>query len=182
MKPRNEGTFMELTYKIRGADGKEYGPATLVQIKAWMEQGRINLQTEVTRSDINYWSPAGGFSELQPEQQTPPTISAASASGQVLPQGAAQNPQQIAADPATVKALHSGASWFYWIAGLSLINSISALSGSDWRFIFGLGITQIFDGVAEGLPGGGKAIILILDLFVAGLLVMFGVFAYKRHT
>ena len=26
----------------------------------------------------------------------------------------------------------SGANWFYWVAALSLINSVSILSGSDW--------------------------------------------------
>ena len=27
--------------------------------------------------------------------------------------------------------VHSGANWFYWIAGLSLINSVILLSGSE---------------------------------------------------
>lgn len=41
--------------------------------------------------------------------------------------------------------LNSGAGWFYWIAGLSLLNSIIMLSGSDLYFVIGLGITQIID-------------------------------------
>src|SRR5258706_4269558 len=42
---------MELTYKVRGADGKEYGPATPAQISGWLTEGRLTPQTEVTRSD-----------------------------------------------------------------------------------------------------------------------------------
>ena len=167
---------MELTYKVRGGDGKEYGPATLTQITAWLREGRINTQTEMTRSDISHWAPAGNFSEVQSVQAPPPLP------GTPVAQSGGQTSPSIAADPATVKTLHSGASWFYWIAALSLINSISALSGSDWRFIFGLGITQIFDALGNEIAGGGKAIIFVLDLFAAGILVFFGFFAYKRHT
>ena len=28
--------------------------------------------------------------------------------------------------------MHSGAQWFYWIAGLSLVNALSAAFGSQW--------------------------------------------------
>ena len=40
------------------------------------------------------------------------------------------------------KQVERGASWFYWIAGLSLVNSILSLTDSGWMFFFGLGITQ----------------------------------------
>src|SRR5262245_15022806 len=36
---------------------------------------------------------------------------------------------------------NSSSSWFFWIAGLSVINSLIAVFGGDRRFIFGLGIT-----------------------------------------
>lgn len=45
----------------------------------------------------------------------------------------------------TLKRAHkSGANWFYWIAGLSLINALLVASKTDWSFIVGLGITQLF--------------------------------------
>lgn len=47
--------------------------------------------------------------------------------------------------------LESGASWFYWIAGLSAVNAVVALMGSDWGFAIGLGISQIFSGIAVEL-------------------------------
>jgi hypothetical protein len=49
----------------------------------------------------------------------------------------------------------SGAGWFYWIAGLSLINAVLALSGQGWRFFLGLGITQLVQEVAEQSGGAG---------------------------
>lgn len=53
-------------------------------------------------------------------------------------------------------ALKSGANWFYWIAGLTLVNTIAAMSGSTWRFILGLAITQIVDVVAQDLGSTGR--------------------------
>jgi hypothetical protein len=83
----------------------------------------------------------------------------------------------------------SGATWFYWIAGLSVINSIVVLVGSQWSFIVGLGITQLVDGIALGVAQQASAqsgLILkimgfIFDLLIAGLFVFFGAFATRRH-
>jgi len=44
--------------------------------------------------------------------------------------------------------LKSGANWFYWVAGLSLINTIMIFAGAKWGFAIGLAITQIIDVVA----------------------------------
>ena len=161
---------MELTYKTRGADGKEYGPVSLNQLTAWLREGRISPQSEVTRSDIDYWSPAANFSELQ--SAAPTAIAPASAPANAT----------SANDPATIAQMKSGASWFYWIAALSLVNSIAAFTGSDWRFILGLGITQIIDAFGLSVEGAGKIIALVLSLITAGVLIGFGVLAGKRHT
>jgi hypothetical protein len=77
----------------------------------------------------------------------------------------------------------SGARWFFWIAGLSLITSLVALSGSNWGFVLSLGITQVIDGIAKvsGADGVGKAIALVLDLSIAGVFVLFGVLAGKKQ-
>ena len=79
------------------------------------------------------------------------------------------------------KHMRSGASWFYWIAGLSLINSIMALSGKGWGFILGLGMTQVIDGAASNLGSNGLVVAIVLDVLVAGLFVLFGVFANRGH-
>lgn len=41
-----------------------------------------------------------------------------------------------------------GASWFHWIAGLSIVNLLTLLLGARWTFFVGLGTTQ----VVAGLP------------------------------
>lgn len=84
----------------------------------------------------------------------------------------------------------SGATWFYWIAGLSVINSIVILVGSKWSFIIGLGITQVIDGIAQGVSQQAaantamliKSMGFLFDLLVAGLFLFFGYFAAKRQT
>lgn len=39
----------------------------------------------------------------------------------------------------------SAARWFWWIAGLSLVNSVLFHSGSDLNFVIGLGLTTVAD-------------------------------------
>lgn len=69
-----------------------------------------------------------------------------------------------------------GSQWFYWIAALSLLNSLIAAFGGQWRFFFGLGITQIVDAVVRELQlgGAGQMLALAFDVLVAGLFALFG--------
>lgn len=187
---------MELTYKVLGADGREYGPVSLTDLKAWLRERRISGQTQVTRSDIDYWCPAAQFTELEVAPVTAPAlappaalptaqpvaVAAPAAPVAVRPAAGGQARPLAAADPATEEQFRSGASWFYWIAGLSLINSIVALTGSRWGFFIGLGITQVFDMIGQGLGGGGKLVVFVLDLLTAAVFVLFGVFANRRKT
>lgn len=90
----------------------------------------------------------------------------------------------------TDNAFHSGANWFYWIAALSVVNSVIMLVGAEWGFILGLGITQIFDGIAialtedsesEGVAFGVRAVVFCIDLVVAFVFALFGWLANRRH-
>jgi hypothetical protein len=74
------------------------------------------------------------------------------------------------------RRVQSGANWFLWIAGLSLVNSISALTGSHFRFIMGLRLTQITDQLAGG---SANAAALVFDLVAAGVFVGFWLLAKK---
>ena len=84
--------------------------------------------------------------------------------------------------------MQSGARWFYWIAGLSLINAIAAATNGTWSFLAGLGITQFISGFASALSadlGDSSAVMVIafvLNVLVAGFFVFLGVFAGKGHT
>ena len=69
-----------------------------------------------------------------------------------------------------------GANWFYLIAGLSLVNTAVALTGGQWHFVVGLGITEItdaFQAPQARLVGYG------IDLLVLGFFAMCGYFAGK---
>jgi hypothetical protein len=67
----------------------------------------------------------------------------------------------------------SGALWFYWVAGLSLVNSLAALGGQQWRFILGLGVTQFADALAVH-AGHGLAIVALVNAAVIGAFVLLG--------
>lgn len=81
-----------------------------------------------------------------------------------------------------------GASWFFWIAGLSLVNSLIFHFGGATSFLAGLGVTQLIDGIAVGLkqdldpPLGSLMVPLALgaDLLLAGYYVILGVLARRR--
>ena len=168
---------MQLTYKVRGADGKEYGPVTLEQLTGWIREGRVLAHQEIQREDMQHWAAAGDFAELKETfgVANPPALPA----GGVAPVAAAVSGK---ARPAALGTVRSAATWFYLVAGLSLINSIVAFTGGNWRFLFGLGVTQVFDGIGMGFASSGKIIALVLDLMAAGVLVLFGVFGGKGQT
>jgi len=85
--------------------------------------------------------------------------------------------------------LNGTTSNFYWIAGLSIINSIAQFAGGNIRFSIGLGITQVIDAISLILAQdmGGKVativqgVAFILDIFIAGIFIVFGIFARKQQ-
>lgn len=81
----------------------------------------------------------------------------------------------------------SGVNWFFWIAGLSLVNSVIYLAGGSLNFVVGLGATQLIDGIVSALSqeiGGGVVVRVLgfgLDLVVAGIFVGFGILARRKQ-
>lgn len=66
---------MELTYKIIGGDGVEYGPVAMEELKQWIIDGRVAPTTNIWRSDLAKWGPASTYAEFQPElQQVAPAL------------------------------------------------------------------------------------------------------------
>ncbi|MGB7749211.1 MAG: DUF4190 domain-containing protein [Verrucomicrobiia bacterium] len=51
-------------YKIIGADGGEYGPATAGQLRQWMAEGRANAQTPTLAPGAPEWKPLGALPEF----------------------------------------------------------------------------------------------------------------------
>jgi hypothetical protein len=86
------------------------------------------------------------------------------------------------------RRLKTGASNFYWIAGLSVINTLVSIFGGRITFVVGLGITQFVDGVAHGAANFSptnailfKGIGFIISLVISSVFVFFGIFAAKGH-
>lgn len=93
----------------------------------------------------------------------------------------ALDPQVEMARLALSAGIKRSANWFYWIAGLSVVNTLSALSGSNWRFVLGLGITQLADATARDLGSSGRFVALIIDGMAAAFFILMGKFANERQ-
>lgn len=185
---------METTYTIIATDGNQYGPITLAQLQTWIREVRVAPDTQILRSDLNQWHPASHYQELN----LTPVPAALGAVRVTLAQPAASdtpaNPvyAPAMASPAGMantgelmeldKKIRNHGSWYFWIAGLTLVNTVTSLSGSNGAFLLGLSITQVFDGFGAAAGGGGKMVALLLDAMAIGMFVLFGVFALKRHN
>jgi hypothetical protein len=89
------------------------------------------------------------------------------------------------ADPLWEAHAKSGANWFYWIAGLSVINSLAFIGGANFSFLAGLGLTHLVEAVVgelvkQGMPGAVKLAALAFDFVVIGMFVLLGFYANKR--
>jgi hypothetical protein len=78
-------------------------------------------------------------------------------------------------------AVRRGASWFYWIAGLSLINSLVVIFGGNFHFVVGLGVTSVVDVLAKQAGNAGIVLDIVINGFVAGVFFLFGSIAGKAQ-
>lgn len=82
--------------------------------------------------------------------------------------------------------IRDGANWFYWIAALSVINTMVTLFGGSWNFIIGLGITQIVDTYsyqyAAGLGSYAGYLAIFIDLVIAGFFAVLGYLSNKKKN
>lgn len=61
-------------FTIIGGDGKEYGPASIEQIRSWIAGGRANLETRAKLVGTDDWRTLGDFPEFNPAAGAPPLI------------------------------------------------------------------------------------------------------------
>ena len=94
---------------------------------------------------------------------------------------ATHDPNQQFAALELERAIKNGANWFYWIAALTLINTVMAMSGSDSGFVLGLAFTLMVDAVAKGIGGLGIGVGVVIDAFAIGFFILLGIFANKQH-
>ncbi len=105
---------------------------------------------------------------------TPPTVSNADL-------------EQIKSQLKNESKFKNAIGWFYWIAGLSFLNSLLAAFNANFSFTIGLGITQLIDAVAIGATkrlGTTSYLLIIFSLIISllfsGLFVLFGYLGNKR--
>lgn len=165
---------MEITYKILATDGKEYGPVNLQQLQDWVREGRVSAETQLLRSDLVEWMAASRFAELSLQ----PVASAPGLTASPAAAGAPVSVDLLELD----KRVRSGGSWYYWVAALSLVNSVVAFTGGGGGFVIGLSVTQVLDDVLAKAGGNAKVIGLVLGVLASGAFATFGVFACKRHS
>jgi len=93
---------------------------------------------------------------------------------------AAARPAVMLKVPLTSLArLRSGARWFYWVAGLSLVNTAAAFAGGHIHFMVGLGITQVVDAVARKAGAAATLPALVIDVMTAGVFLAIGLWSSR---
>lgn len=61
-------------FHIIGGDGKEYGPVTVEQIRAWIAAGRANLDSKARALGTDEWRRLADFGEFTSPDGAPPVI------------------------------------------------------------------------------------------------------------
>lgn len=94
---------------------------------------------------------------------------------------------ELGPDPELAAHVRNGANWFYWIAGLSIINSLIFLFGANVAFLAGLGFTQVVDAIIDisiqsGGPSALKAVAVVFDLVLVIMFALIGYYSNKRFT
>lgn len=85
-----------------------------------------------------------------------------------------------AAQAEITAALRKGSTWLFLIGGLSVINTISMVTNSNWVFLGGLGVTEFASAIAMQVGGtAGPVIGLFVNLWATGFFICLGLFARK---
>ena len=85
---------------------------------------------------------------------------------------AAMPPRDAAA---VLPAVRSGARWFWWIVGLSIVNIAMFQAGNNTSFVMGLGITA----VSDGLFVNHKVVGFVVDAIALGFFAFVGLQAQR---
>lgn len=90
-------------------------------------------------------------------------------------------------DPELEAKAKGGVSWFYWIAALSLINSVAFLFGAEFQFLAGLGFTVLADAIGElsvqqGAPEAFRAVVFIINLAIFAGFALAGYYSNKLFS
>lgn len=85
-------------FTIIGSDGKEYGPVSADQVRAWIAAGRANLETQARRVDTAEWKRLRDFAEFGTDGGAPPPLGATVVTTVPTPQTGPVDAKAFAAD------------------------------------------------------------------------------------
>lgn len=79
--------------------------------------------------------------------------------------------------------MKGGANWFYWIAGLSLFNSVGFAAGATVSFLGGLGFAVLVDVFINAMIENGASPMLkiVSVVFALILIIAFALFGYYAN-
>lgn len=109
-------------YKITDGDGREYGPVTAEQMRAWIAEGRVSAETKAQTEGSSDWKPLSTFPEFADLLASVP---AATMSAPATP-AAARSPARISI--MAVVSLVLGCSGFICLIFASLAGLILGIS------------------------------------------------------
>lgn len=110
----------------------------------------------------------GGYMEEQKNEQQEQEVSQ-------------QQVREIQNQLSTVRTFTNGARVFYWITGLSILNSLIFFFGGDIQFVMGLGITMLSDGLISVFTHEANILQLVASVLLSGIYVICGYYAGKRY-
>ncbi len=95
-------------------------------------------------------------------------------------------PQEVTPDVegptvAVRENVEKSANWFFWIAALSIVNSLIVLSGASWTFIFGLVFTQFVDVLIGQFKLTGVAATVCIVINATAIVIFCGLGYFARR-
>ena len=176
-------------------EGVEKGPVAPDRLRVLIGMDAIGGDTLVWSDGMSDWKPARDSdlrsmlpaAALNATPQAAPLAPGASVAPIADPSGANGKRLNQRYDVSTTgeevdleERRNKGASWFYWIVGLTLINTIILQSGWDFNFWLGATVSVFADAFAAA-SGSASARILSLgfDVIVIGFYAMCGVMSYR---
>jgi hypothetical protein len=155
-------------YKIIGADGKEYGPITVEQLRQWIAEGRANSQSRVLLEGTGDWKPLSEYPEF-----------AASATGAPGVLGAP--PTMMGAVPG-VAALQQVSGPATGLIVVGILYFLGAILGLVFHLVGSsiLSNNQMSNPAIANMFSGSIGIISNIFVFVLGGLILYGGIAMKK--